>query len=157
MGAKPAITVRGLTKSFGTLEVLRGVDLDVAAGGVLALLGPNGAGKTTLVRILATLLRPDAGTATVAGFDVISEVHHVRRAISLTGQSVAVDELQTGEETLFMMGRLWGLSSSRPGGARPNCSKASASPTPAAGGWAPTPAGCAGGSTWPPALSPRPP
>ncbi len=110
MGARPAITARGLTKSFGTLEVLRGVDLDVAAGGVLALLGPNGAGKTTLMRILATLLRPDAGTATVAGFDVIAEVHHVRRAISLTGQSVAVDELQTGEETLFMMGRLWGLS-----------------------------------------------
>ncbi len=109
MGAGPAITARGLTKSFGTVEVLRGVDLDVTAGGVFALLGPNGAGKTTMVRILTTLLRPDAGTATVAGFDVISEVHRVRRVISLTGQSVAVDELQTGEETLFMMGRLWGL------------------------------------------------
>jgi ABC-2 type transport system ATP-binding protein len=110
MGAKPAITARALTKTFGTAEVLRGVDLDVASGGVFALLGPNGAGKTTMVRILTTLLRPDAGTAAVAGFDVISEVHHVRRAISLTGQSMAVDELQTGEETLFMMGRLWGLS-----------------------------------------------
>jgi ABC-2 type transport system ATP-binding protein len=109
-GSRQAITARGLTKSFGALEVLRGVDLDVAAGDVFALLGPNGAGKTTIVRILATLLRPDAGTAAVAGFDVVSDVHRVRRAISLTGQSSAVDELQTGEEMLRMMGRLWGLS-----------------------------------------------
>ena len=110
MGATAAITARGLHKSFGALEVLRGVDLEVPAGTVLALLGRNGAGKTTMVRLLTTLLRPDAGTATVAGFDVVSEVHAVRRAISLTGQSAAVDEAQTGQELLIMMARLWGLS-----------------------------------------------
>jgi len=110
MGAAPAITARGLRKSFGALQVLRGIDLQVPAGSVLALLGRNGAGKTTVVRILTTLLRPDAGTAAVAGLDVVSQTRAVRRAISLTGQSAAVDELQTGEETLFMMGRLWGLS-----------------------------------------------
>jgi len=113
MGSGSAIAARGLRKSFASLEVLRGVDLDVATGSVFCLLGRNGAGKTTIVRILATLVRPDAGTATVAGFDVISQVHDVRRAVSLTGQSVEVDELQTGEETLYMMGRLWGLSRKR--------------------------------------------
>ena len=113
MGAMSAITASGLSKSFGPISVLRRVDLDVPVGTVFALLGPNGAGKTTIVRILATLTRPDAGTATVAGFDITTETHSVRRAISLTGQSVAVDELQTGQETLYMMGRLWGLSRRR--------------------------------------------
>lgn len=110
MDTKLSIAAAGLTRSFGGLDVLRGVDLGVAAGSVFALLGPNGAGKTTIVRILATLLRPNTGTAAVAGFDVVSEVHHVRRVISLTGQYAAVDELQTGAETLVMMGRLWGMS-----------------------------------------------
>ncbi|MET0966695.1 MAG: ATP-binding cassette domain-containing protein [Nakamurella sp.] len=105
-----AIRATGLTKSYGGVRVLDGVDLSVPAGSVLALLGPNGAGKTTLVRILATLLRPDAGSARVAGFDILHDRHRVRRSISLTGQDVAVDELQTGAENLRMMGRLTGLT-----------------------------------------------
>ncbi|MER7008417.1 ATP-binding cassette domain-containing protein [Dactylosporangium sp. NPDC000555] len=105
-----AIEATGLTKSYGRLAVLTGVDLRVPAGTVFCLLGPNGAGKTTTVRILATLVRPDAGTARVAGHDVVRERHLVRRAISLTGQYAAVDELQTGAENLRMTARLSGLS-----------------------------------------------
>jgi len=108
-----AIAATGLTKSYGGVRVLDGVDLSVPAGSVFALLGPNGAGKTTMVRILATLLRPDAGTARVAGFDIVHDRHRVRRSISLTGQDVAVDDLQTGQENLQMMGRLSGLSRAR--------------------------------------------
>jgi ABC-2 type transport system ATP-binding protein len=96
----------GLRKSYGAREVLRGIDLSVAPASVFALLGPNGAGKTTLVRILATLIRPDGGTATVAGHDVVREPRRVQAAISLTGQSAAVDELLTGTENLVMLGRL---------------------------------------------------
>ena len=105
-------TVRaaGIRKSFGGRVVLDGVDLDVAAGAVFALLGPNGAGKTTLVRILATLIRPDAGTATVAGHDLCADPVGVRRSISLTGQYAAVDDMLTGEENLRMMARLLHLS-----------------------------------------------
>jgi len=105
-----AIEARGLTKAYGDVPVLRGVDLSVAAGSVFALLGPNGAGKTTTVRILATLLAADGGTAQVAGHDVAASRSAVRRAIALTGQHAAVDELQTGTENLRMMGRLRGLS-----------------------------------------------
>jgi ABC-2 type transport system ATP-binding protein len=105
-----AIDAAGLRKSFGALAVLRGVDLQVARGSVFALLGPNGAGKTTIVAILSTLQRADAGRARVAGFDVAAQPHLVRRRISLTGQYAALDDLQTGEETLRMMSRLWGLS-----------------------------------------------
>jgi ABC-2 type transport system ATP-binding protein len=105
-----AIEARGLTKAYGDVSVLRGVDLSVAAGSVFALLGPNGAGKTTTVRILATLLGADGGTARVAGHDVVTQRAAVRRAIALTGQHAAVDELQTGTENLRMMGRLRGLS-----------------------------------------------
>jgi ABC-2 type transport system ATP-binding protein len=108
-----AIEATGLEKSYGAVRVLGGVDLAVAAGSVYALLGPNGAGKTTTVRILATLLRPDAGTARVAGHDVVTERAQVRRAISLTGQDVAVDELQTGAENLRMMARLHRLPAAR--------------------------------------------
>ncbi len=100
------IAIRGLTKSYGSVTVLRGIDLDVPTGRVFALLGPNGAGKTTLVRILATLIRPDGGTATVAGHDVVREARAVQTAISLTGQYAAVDELLTGEENLVLLGRL---------------------------------------------------
>jgi ABC-2 type transport system ATP-binding protein len=103
------VEASGLEKSYGPVRVLSGVDLEAERGRVLALLGPNGAGKTTMVRILATLARADAGTARVAGFDVAAERRQVRRRISLTGQYAALDELQTGEENLRMMGRLSGL------------------------------------------------
>jgi ABC-2 type transport system ATP-binding protein len=105
-----AVEATGLAKSYQRVRVLDGVDLRVAAGSVFALLGPNGAGKTTTVRILATLLAPDAGRARVAGFDLRRERRAVRRAISLTGQYAALDDLQTGAENLWMMGRLSGLS-----------------------------------------------
>ncbi len=102
----PAIRVRGTRKSFGDLEVLRGVDLDVAAGTIHALLGSNGAGKTTLVRILATLVTADAGTAVVQGHDVAAAPGKVREAISLTGQFAAVDDVLTGRENLLLVARL---------------------------------------------------
>jgi ABC-2 type transport system ATP-binding protein len=108
-----AVEAIGLEKSYGRVRVLDGVDLGVARGGVFALLGPNGAGKTTAVRILATLVRADAGQVRVAGFDVAADRRQVRRRISLTGQFAAVDDLQTGEENLRMMGRLAGLSRAR--------------------------------------------
>jgi ABC-2 type transport system ATP-binding protein len=110
MTEHPAIEAIGLQKSYGDVRVLDGVDLRVPAGSVFALLGPNGAGKTTTVRILSTLIAPDRGTASVAGHDVVAGRRGVRRAISLTGQYAAVDELQTGGENLRMMGRLAGLS-----------------------------------------------
>jgi ABC-2 type transport system ATP-binding protein len=104
-----AVEATALKKSYGTVRVLEGVDLTVERGSVFALLGPNGAGKTTAVRILATLARADAGQARVAGFDVVAGRRQVRRRISLTGQYAALDDLQTGEENLRMMGRLAGL------------------------------------------------
>ncbi len=104
-----AITVRGLGKAFGAVPVLRGLDLDVAPGEIFALLGPNGAGKTTTISILTTLLRPDEGIATVAGFDVAREPGEVKRRIALTGQSAAVDDVLTGVENLVMLCRLSGL------------------------------------------------
>ena len=104
--AAPAIRVRGVTKSYGDLEVLRGVDLDVAAGSVVALLGSNGAGKTTLVRILATLAGADGGRAEVLGHDVAADADGVRRTISLTGQFAAVDHVLTGRENLELVARL---------------------------------------------------
>ena len=100
------IFASGLTKAFGPLPVLSGLDLRVRAGSVFALLGPNGAGKTTVVRILSTLIRADGGSATVAGHDVAREPRAVRRSISLTGQNAAVDEPLTAEENLLMMARL---------------------------------------------------
>jgi len=103
------VEATGLRKSYGATDVLTGVDLSVAEGSVLALLGPNGAGKTTTVRILTTLTRPDAGTATIAGYDVLREPARVRGVISLTGQYAAVDENQTGRENLVMVGRLMHL------------------------------------------------
>lgn len=103
---EPAIRVQGVEKSFGELHVLRGVDLDVAPGSIFALLGSNGAGKTTLVRILSTLLKADAGTATVHGYDVAAKPGDVRRSISLTGQFAAVDEVLTGRENLVLVAKL---------------------------------------------------
>jgi ABC-2 type transport system ATP-binding protein len=102
----------GITKSFGSHLALDHVDLAIEAGSVFALLGPNGAGKTTMVRILATLVRPDAGTATVAGHDLLGDPNGVKRSISLTGQFAAVDDLLTGEENLAMMAQLRHLSRS---------------------------------------------
>ena len=107
-GAVPAsaIRVRGLEKSFKDLQVLRGVDFDVAAGSIFALLGSNGAGKTTVVKIIATLLRADAGAASVIGFDVATQGAQVRESISLTGQFAAVDEILSGRENLVLVARL---------------------------------------------------
>ncbi len=108
--ATAAIEASGLAKSYRDVPVLAGVDLSIPRGSVFALLGPNGAGKTTTVRILATLTEADAGRARVAGFDVRRDRSQVRRRISLTGQFAALDEAQTGEENLRMMGRLARLS-----------------------------------------------
>jgi ABC transporter DrrB family efflux protein len=105
-----AVHVEGVTKRFGATSALAGVDLDVAEGTVFALLGPNGAGKTTLVRVLATLLAPDAGRAEVFGRDVVHEAAAVRQLLGLTGQFAAVDEILTGRENLQMFGRLFDLS-----------------------------------------------
>ena len=105
-----AIAAEGLVKRFGETTALDGVDLAVRTGSVLGLLGPNGAGKTTAVRVLATLIRPDEGHATVAGYDVVRQAHQVRQMIGLTGQYASVDETLTGIENLILIGRLLGLS-----------------------------------------------
>ncbi|GAA3468448.1 ABC transporter ATP-binding protein [Nonomuraea roseola] len=102
----PVIHVQGLQKSYKELQVLRGVDFDVARGSIFALLGSNGAGKTTVVKILSTLLKADAGTASVHGFDVARQPAEVRESISLTGQFAAVDEILSGRENLVLVARL---------------------------------------------------
>ena len=127
IAAAPAIEASGLSKSYGARRVLDAVDIKIERGGVLALLGPNGAGKTTTVRILATLLHPDAGQARVAGYDIVRERSQVRSRISLTGQYAALDDIQTGRENLEIIGRLLAL--------RPRAHAA--------------PASCSSGSTWP--------
>src|SRR3954452_20555354 len=106
----PAVHVAGVSKRFGSTVALAGVDLDVAQGTVFGLLGPNGAGKTTLVRVLATLLEPDAGRASLFGRDVVHEAVAVRHLLGLTGQFAAVDEILSGRENLQMFGRLFDLS-----------------------------------------------
>ena len=105
-----AISARGLTKRFGDLVAVDSVDLDVPRGGIFAVLGPNGAGKTTLMRMLATLLPPDGGTARIAGHDLSSEPDKVRGTIALTGQFASLDEDLTGRENLILLARLWGFS-----------------------------------------------
>src|SRR5690606_14852502 len=106
------ITVKNLVKSYGSTPVLKGIDLNVKRGTMLALLGPNGAGKTTTVRILSTLLSFDEGEVVVEGHDISQHPDKVRSVIGLTGQSAAVDELLTGRENLEMMGRLYRLTPS---------------------------------------------
>ncbi len=101
-----AIVVQDVEKSYGELQVLRGVHFEVAPGSIFALLGSNGAGKTTVVKILSTLLKADAGTASVNGFDVAKQAADVRESISLTGQFAAVDEILTGRENLLLVARL---------------------------------------------------
>lgn len=113
-GTEPAISVRGLQKSFKDLHVLRGVDFDVERGSIFALLGSNGAGKTTVVKILSTLLRAYAGACSVNGFDVATRAGKVRQAISLTGQFAAVDGTLTGRENLILVAKLRRLED--PGG-----------------------------------------
>jgi oleandomycin transport system ATP-binding protein len=105
-----AIRAEGLVKRYGDMVALDGVDLEVPAGKVIGVLGPNGAGKTTTVRILSTLMRPDAGRATVGGFDVVKDPVRVRGLIGLTGQYASVDEGLSGVENLVLLGRLLGLS-----------------------------------------------
>jgi ABC-2 type transport system ATP-binding protein len=102
----PAISVRGLTKSYKKVDVLRGVDFEVASGSIFALLGSNGAGKTTIVNILSTLLKAGSGEARVNGFDVASQGSEVRESVSLTGQFAAVDEVLSGRENLLLVARL---------------------------------------------------
>jgi daunorubicin resistance ABC transporter ATP-binding subunit len=106
---RPIIEVEGLRKAYGETIALAGVDLEVPAGTVLGLLGPNGAGKTTIVRVLATLLIPDAGTARIDGIDVVARPQEARRRLGLAGQYAAVDETLTGRENLVMVGQLYGL------------------------------------------------
>jgi ABC-2 type transport system ATP-binding protein len=113
----PAISARGLVKSFGEVRAVDGIDLDVPRGMIFAILGPNGAGKTTLMRMLATLSRPDEGTATVMGHDLLAAPHRVRGAIAMTGQFASLDEDLTGRENLVLLARLWGFRG-RAAGAR---------------------------------------
>jgi ABC-2 type transport system ATP-binding protein len=110
MAAGHAVHAEGLVKTYGRVRALDGLDLDVVEGSLLALLGPNGAGKTTAVRIFTTLLKPDGGHATVAGFDVVRDANRIKSQIGLAGQNVAIDEYLTGQENLEMIGRLYHLA-----------------------------------------------
>src|SRR4051794_13523912 len=107
-----AIEANGLVKSFGSLRAVNGVDLFVRRGSVYGVLGPNGAGKTTTIRMLATLIKPDAGSATILGHDLLTDSVAVRRSVSLTGQLASVDEDLSGRENLILLGRLLGLGRS---------------------------------------------
>ncbi len=113
----PAISARGLVKSYGEVCAVDGIDLDVPRGMIFAILGPNGAGKTTLMRMLATLSRPDEGSATIMGHDLLTAPHKVRGAIAMTGQFASLDEDLTGRENLVLLARLWGFRG-RAAGAR---------------------------------------
>ena len=145
----PIVVVREVHKSFGDVHALVGVSLEIKRGTVLGLLGPNGAGKTTLVRVLTTLLDPDEGSATVAGFDVRRERTRVRPLIGLAGQSAAIDDTLTGRENLVMVANLYhmgravgrGARGRVAGAVRPGRCCRTSRP-------GPTPAGCGGGWTW---------
>ena len=138
--------LQGLEKAYGDLPVLRGVDLGVERGSIVALLGSNGAGKTTVISILSTLLRADAGTATVNGFDVATQPRAVRESISLTGQFTAVDEILTGRENLVLVARLRHLADPR-GLADALLARFGLTDA-AAAGCRRTRAACGGASTW---------
>lgn len=145
-----AVEVRGLVKHYGSTKALDGVDLDVREGTVLGVLGPNGAGKTTLVRCLSTLILPDAGHATVAGYDVVKQPRQLRRTIGLTGQYASVDEKLSGWENLYMIGRLLDLPRRTARSRADELWSGSRSTTrPGRPRWT-TPAACGAGSTWPP-------
>jgi ABC-type multidrug transport system ATPase subunit len=144
-----AVKAQGLVKRFGSTEALAGLNLRVQAGTVFGLLGPNGAGKTTCIRVLSTLLRPDAGRATVAGHDVLADPAAVRRAVGLAGQYASLDDLLTGRQNLVLLARLLGWR----GNARMRCWSGSTSPAPLSGRWRPTRGACVGGSTSPPPSS----
>ena len=148
MSNKPAIWAEGLQKSYGKTRALAGIDLAVEKGTVLGMLGPNGAGKTTAVRILTTLLKPDAGHAEVAGLDVVKQADALRSRIGLAGQYAAVDENLTGYENLVMFGRLYHLRSAVRASVPMNCSNASISSTPPGAPSKPIQAACVGVSTW---------
>lgn len=104
-----AVSARGLVKAFGDVRAVDGIDLDVPRGMIFAILGPNGAGKTTLMRMLATLARPDAGSATIVGHDLLQAPQKVRGVIAMTGQFASLDEDLTGRENLILLARLWGF------------------------------------------------
>ncbi len=143
----PAIHITGLEKSYKKLHVLRGVDLDVERGTIVALLGSNGAGKTTIIKALSTLLATDAGSATVNGFDVTADAAKVRESISLTGQFAAVDEILTGRENLVLIARL--RHQRDPGTIADDLLErfSLTDAGKASDGSPPTPGGCGGGST----------
>jgi len=149
-----AVEVRGLVKRFSTTRALDGLSLQVSEGSMVGLLGPNGAGKTTAVRVLATLILPDGGSATVGGYDVVRQPAQVRALIGLTGQYAAVDELLSGPRNVYLIGRLGGLSRRAARARRDELLDNSDSSTRPAGRSRPTPVGCAAGWTWPPAWSP---
>ena len=149
-----AIEASGLVKAFGDTRAVDGVDLAVPRGAVYGVLGPNGAGKTTTIRMLATLLRPDAGSASVLGHDIVDEADAVRGLVSLTGQLASVDEDLTGRENLILLAPPARLLARRgPGSAPRSCSRRSGSPTRRTARSRTTRAACGAGSTSPRASS----
>ena len=156
MSSQAAIEVEGIVKRFGDVRALDGVDLVAEPGKVLGLLGPNGAGKTTLVRVLATLIEPDEGTARVTGLDVVADAGRVRERIGLAGQYAAVDENLTGLENLTMVGRLYGSERAPAKRRAPRAARAlRAERRGRPRRRRPTRAACAGASTSPPRSSPN--